>query len=365
MLILILTFFIRLFRIHRTNHPQIATIIKTMGFAFALSFAPFSLLSFLPLLLFKVHWVQSYITGWFIPLFPLSFAYLMMSKQLYDIEVVLRRWLYTSLIAFLPTAVIVMVFVVFTRLPASDLMLIGVLSLGGISLVVYSLEYVTTKLERIIFPRKHKLQTALKQISSKLQSISSMRELKEVILRDMVSVLPITEAAIVYRTDGNIEMVDFGDMDALEAAKIVEWGATNSPDYTSFVIHPEEAYRSYLILSSKQKATGLSVEEIHWVKLMVTYLAVHLENLHLIRKLTVRVQQMLGEVSLGEGAHEVQWFRKLMFDLQEKERQRIANDLHDTTMQDLFFHNRRLYSLLEKRSLNRFGFIPRSLMREN
>uniref|UniRef100_A0A4Y8PPK9 histidine kinase n=1 Tax=Paenibacillus athensensis TaxID=1967502 RepID=A0A4Y8PPK9_9BACL len=36
------------------------------------------------------------------------------------------------------------------------------------------------------------------------------------------------------------------------------------------------------------------------------------------------------------------WFRKTMFDLQEKERMRIAADMHDTTMQDIFFIQRKL-----------------------
>lgn len=49
---------------------------------------------------------------------------------------------------------------------------------------------------------------------------------------------------------------------------------------------------------------------------------------------------------------EIQWFRKVMFELQEEERERIAADLHDTTMQDLFFLKKRFITLMEKYAMN-------------
>lgn len=63
-----------------------------------------------------------------------------------------------------------------------------------------------------------------------------------------------------------------------------------------------------------------------------------------------KLEHLASQVPSEETANEIAWFRKLMFELQEKERFRIATDLHDTTMQDLFFLKRKLSALLDKYS---------------
>lgn len=81
-------------------------------------------------------------------------------------------------------------------------------------------------------------------------------------------------------------------------------------------------------------------EESEWLSLIISYLSVSLENLYLIRKLNMKLLELASELPNQEGSEEYVWFRKTMFDLQEKERTRIATDLHDTTMQDIFFVQR-------------------------
>ena len=91
---------------------------------------------------------------------------------------------------------------------------------------------------------------------------------------------------------------------------------------------------------------------MQWLHLITSYLEVSLENVHLIRKLTVRLQQFASELPHETAANDILWFRKVMFELQEEERIRIANDLHDTTMQDLFFLKRRISSLADKSTMH-------------
>ncbi|MDB5052961.1 MAG: ATPase/histidine kinase/DNA gyrase domain protein, partial [Bacilli bacterium] len=85
--------------------------------------------------------------------------------------------------------------------------------------------------------------------------------------------------------------------------------------------------------------------------LIISYLAVSLENLYLIRRLTLKLHELAAQIPDEKVAQDFVWFRKLMFDLQEKERLRIAMDLHDTTMQDLFFLKGRISSFLRNHAL--------------
>jgi two-component system, NarL family, sensor histidine kinase ComP len=122
--------------------------------------------------------------------------------------------------------------------------------------------------------------------------------------------------------------------------------------YTCIEINSHEDYTSYLIMTRKKTNTLLGKEELQWLNIMISYLAVSLENVHLIRKLTSRLQHLASHLPDEQAAQDIQWFRKLMFELQEEERRRIAADLHDTTMQDLFFLKRRFVSLLEKYAMS-------------
>ncbi|MEK3719147.1 sensor histidine kinase [Paenibacillus sp. FSL H8-0034] len=217
-----------------------------------------------------------------------------------------------------------------------------------ITFILYSFEYFTTKLEFIIFPRKYYLNRAMKKIANNLCSISSFRELKDMVLVDIVNTLQVFGAAIVYKYQDRIETVTEGQISlpVIEGSADVE--AWNYPALLRFEINRHEEYTSYLIMTDKKTNTALSKEDMQWLNFIISYLAVSLENMHLIHKLNMRLQQLASQMPSEQSAQELVWFRKLMFELQEDERRRIATDLHDTTMQDLFFLKKRFASLIEK-----------------
>ncbi|GMX61377.1 hypothetical protein Elgi_11810 [Paenibacillus elgii] len=227
-------------------------------------------------------------------------------------------------------------------------------SVAMISFVLYSVEYFTTRLEAFLFPRKFRLRTALKKISKNLGVISSFRELKDIVLVDIVQTLEVMGGAIVFQYEHDIEIIAEGDIDAAEIKQRLQSSALSEhPLYTCIEIHRHEQYASYLVITRNKANTLLGKEEIQWLHLITSYLEVSLENVHLIRKLTAKMQLLASQLPNEQSAHDIQWFRKVMFELQEEERLRIAADLHDTTMQDLFFLKRRFISLLDKYAMNK------------
>ncbi|MCD1259628.1 sensor histidine kinase [Paenibacillus athensensis] len=218
-----------------------------------------------------------------------------------------------------------------------------------LSLVLYFLEYFTSKFEPVMFPRKHKLQKALRQISKNLGSITSFREMKEIILVDIVQTLQVYGGAIVFRYPEHVEIISEGDIDHEEVERVVkmEWHEDH-PSYTCMIVNRHEEFSSYLVMTRKRTNTMLGLEDSQWLSLIISYLAVSLENIHLIRKLTLKMQELAAQLPNEEAGQDLIWFRKLMFELQEKERVRIATDLHDTTMQDLFFLKKRFASFVDR-----------------
>ncbi|MFS1510917.1 sensor histidine kinase [Chengkuizengella sp. SCS-71B] len=338
---------------HKKEKTYTSTLIKTIWISLFISVFPFSFFSFLPDLLYGEQWISTTYTCWFGLLFPISFAYLLLSKKLYDIDILIRRYLFTIIISIIPSGIIVfsneLTYV--NSLLSSHYIVSFIITTFILSLLLYSFEYLTTKFQRIIFPKRYHLNNALKKISQNLRSISSFHELKDITLVDIVNTMNVFGGAIIFKYNDSIETISEGDIDLNKATKMIETNEVDH-DYICFEITDHEEYTSYLVLTKKKTNTVIGMEESQWINLIITYLAVNLENLYLIRKLTMKLEQLAVHIPDEKTANEFLWFRKFMFELQEKERVRIATDLHDTTMQDLFFLKRRLNCLIENKDLN-------------
>ncbi|WP_158082165.1 ATP-binding protein [Paenibacillus ferrarius] len=338
----------------RKQQSYMSSIIKSVWLSWLISFLPIICFSFLPQLLTGQRILNAIFTSWILLFFPISFAYLIASNQLYDFGQVIRRIMFAGLLAILPVSLFTGVYVFLFKKMADEkqILFIFIGSMTIVTMVLYAAEYWITRLESFLFPRKYLLQTALKKIARNLGTISSFRELKEIILVDIVSTLQVMGGAIVFCYKNDTEIIYEGEIDVSEVRQLVETSTLlDNPLYTCIEMNYHEAYTSYLIMTRKRTNTLLPKEEKQWLQLITSYLEVSLENVHLIRKLTVNLQQFASQLPNEAAAQDIQWFRKVMFELQEEERIRIATDLHDTTMQDLFFLKRRISTLAEKSTM--------------
>jgi two-component system sensor histidine kinase ComP len=113
-------------------------------------------------------------------------------------------------------------------------------------------------------------------------------------------------------------------------------------------INHNEEYHCYLLIGHKTSNHRLNTSEKQWLSLISSYLSVSLENLYLIRKLTLRVENLVSQIPKQEPANDLFWLRKLLFEIQERERERIAMELHDTTLQDILLVRQSLIGLAER-----------------
>lgn len=342
---------------HRKEESPLAFIVRTVFWSLFVSVAPVILLSFIPQILFGHEWVDSLPMACFIFIFPLAFVYLLATRRLYDIDLISRRMYFTTAIAFLPSLLFMGLIKLLFHETATgeELALVFFILLTGTSFILYSLENMTTKLEPALFPRKYRLQMALKKISRNLGMISSFQEMREIILKDIAQTLEVRGASILLRHLHETEMITVGVVDQKLAERMIAEEQQETGPYTCFEITRQEDYTAYLIVTEKCTGTILGLEEIHWLQLILTYLAVSLENVQLIRMLDNKIQTLSSLVPKEEDAENIRWFRKLIFSLQEKERVRIAMDIHDSTMQDLFFLKRRLQTIQSQHLLSPEG----------
>jgi two-component system sensor histidine kinase ComP len=341
----------KLFFKYRTSRSYAAIMIKSVWTAMFVSFTPILFISFLPRLITGREWISSLYTSWFVLFLPLTFSYLIVTKRLYDIDVVMRRIAFTLIISIPPSIIITGVhsFIYQNDFSIKSVLLSFFTVTIILTFVLYSIEHMYTRLERFMFPRKHVLQAALKRISKDLTSTSSFRDLKDLILLDIVNTLQVYGGAIVFKYRDSMETIREGEIDQAAIEQLVSNDTPEEhPELMCFEINRHEEYTSYLIMTRKKSNTRLGLEEVQWLNLIISYLAVSLENVYLIRKLTDKLNRLASQLPDEQEAQDFNWFRKLTFELQERERVRIATDLHDTTMQDLFFLKRKLAAIGEK-----------------
>lgn len=340
---------------YRHTENNLSSIIKTIWYSLFFSFLPITSLSLAPLIFNKSDLVDAIYTSWFLLFFPASFAYLIASDQLYDIGLVFRRFLFGCMLALVPSALLtgMFTFLFIQEIHKEQVFFLFFGSMLTLSLVLYFTEFLITRLEPVFFPRRTMLNTSLKKISKNLGTISTMRELKEIFLNDIVQTLEVRGGAIVFQSTDSTELLCAGEMDEAQVMELLSAGTLFYDDrYTCKEISHTEDTTSFLVMTRKRNNLLLNKEERHWLGLITSYLEVAMENVHLIRTLTNQLQDLSSKFSNTASVEEFQWFRKVMFELQEEERIRIASDLHDTTMQDLFFLKRRFASLMERFAVN-------------
>lgn len=338
---------------YRKQNSFFTMVIKTSFFALIFSFTPFITLSFLPQLFTKNLPVNPYYTGWFILLFPLSFTYLILAKRLYDIDVIVRRILFTMVIAIVPSVLLTLIYTILFRTEAAILTNVTVFlaALGVVTCILYSLEYLTNKFEPLMFPRKHNLKQAFKKMADKMSGIQSFQEIKEILLVDIHKTLEVEGVAIVLQFPDRMEVIVEGELDSEKIQKQLAFGGLDQEQFTVFPISRHEEYESRLIFTKKKNNTHLNKEEIDWLAPVLSNLAVSLENVYLIQKLTMRLHQLAGQIPNNGNTDDLLWLRKAMFEIQEKERYRIAIDIHDSTMQDIFLLKNRVDLLADRSSI--------------
>ncbi|NBI30646.1 sensor histidine kinase [Chengkuizengella marina] len=321
--------FIYLLYSYRKYHKEqsyTSTLIKTIWFCLFVTSAPFSLLSFVPDLLFGKELINSFYTVLFFFFFPSTFAYLILSKQMLDIDVVIRRVLYTFFFSIIPSIIIVIfISIIFEiKITTQYFIIVSSFTLITLFLSLFSIKYFLLKLENTIFPHRSGYKKSLDHILEKLASITNFRDLKEEILTDIVNLFKVHGGGIVLKYKDKTETIHTGKIDVNEVEKLLDSTLLieEYPDYSLFQINLHQEYTSYLILTKKKNNSKLGLEETQWMNLIISYMKVSLENIYFIRKYA--------------------------FELQEKERFHISIDLHDSTLQDLLLLRRKISILVEK-----------------
>lgn len=298
-----LIFLVFLYIKRRHEYSYSANIIKTMFFAFGISFTPYVLLSAIPDMFGKQFISYSY-TSWFILLFPIFFFYLAYKRKLFNI-----KW---------------------AGIEKKLQLLLGMLAY-----------------------RSNPMIPAMHQIIRRLINIQKPEDLRNYFLPDLCSALGLKHAAICINYCSHTVFLAHGDMNKEGIMRAFHSDTLPETDYYVFDIVHDQNYSCYLITERPHRPLNAALQQ--WLETMRSPLTLVIENIHLNKRLSYGIPSLALEAAAAsdEPASHSLWINNLTFQLQEQERARIASDLHDTLLQDIYFARKRVLAILgSKMSLN-------------
>lgn len=337
---------VRMYIKYRNSSQQ--ALIKYMMIGNFASFFPFIGLTLLPIFLIGTPFVNGDIAVLSFLFLPLTYLYLVVSNQLFDIEFIINRLRYYLILAILPTSLFMgglgLAFidtsiraVVWERM----FLIIYVSSI----LFLYAREALDRKLRNKVIKGAHKFEQSLESFSDRVSEVKKVSELEQCVLKELLAMLPIDSVGFIEcdnenqeiklkRTHGNVPFDELysqvnHNWSSLRVGK--EMKLTKGICYK---IGQGSGTQHLVWISDKVNHTEFNHDEKMWLRTLITHVGFVYQNLQLIEGLVQDLDLKREEAP--------PWVLRLLFRLSEQERRKLASDLHDSALQDQLLWYRKL-----------------------
>jgi len=350
--IIILQLFRKFIFYRNTKHNSLfkITLISQL-----VAFTPFTTMNLLPLFIGGGQLLPAAFTSLFLFVLPIVYFYLLTSNQLFDIDFILTRFKYYTLLSLFPSAAITTIILLIIRgdgyqFAWSQSMLLFLVVYAGIIVFLYLKEQIDHRFRPKLFKAMYSYQDSLDRFSRKIARVMKQSDLEEVLRREIDELLPVNRVSFLLVDGIEKEVYPIGnDMEELITAEFL-LAASDSlqigelidlPYGLGLVIGRQRSRYHVLWIGNKTNHTRFNSDELRWLKTMSNYASIVFENLYLIEGL---IEDLETEVSKEHTTSP--WVLRLLFCLSENERRKLAADLHDSALQDQLLWYRRLEALM-------------------
>ncbi|UOQ43923.1 hypothetical protein MUN89_18960 [Halobacillus salinarum] len=339
------------FRFRKTIHKP---IFQNTIFSIIISFFPFIFLTVLPSTIFGVELLPPSVTAAFLIFLPIFFFYLVMTNRIFDIDFINSRLRYYSLVSLLLTTIIVGLFVFFVNL--TWIQWARLMIIIYVSMVVFFYLEEKLNLRPLLFRDKFNFQMSIDRFAKDLSKIVKREELDLRLVEEIRDVLPVNSVSLLtYRKKDGFVKLENGDYEfpiqlikSFLHYKQAELKTSDSffvDQGICYVISERQESIRLLWIDQKINYTPFNQDEQRWLKTLSHYTSMVYENFLLIEGVTEELKQ-----SMHQQQDTPAWMLRLLFNLSEKERSRLASDLHDSALQEQLVWYRKIDEFIEDKS---------------
>ncbi|WP_041468167.1 ATP-binding protein [Geobacillus sp. C56-T3] len=320
--------------------------VKGLLFAIGLSAAPFVLFYSLPVLIIGKWVLPAELTVTSLFVLPSVFLYLICTDRLFRLPFSINRFVYHAFLSLLPAFFVTLLYAKFVHEARrfAELALLFLLIYVINILALYSKGYFDRTLRTKLYVQKNFYQESIYRIGEALKKQKNMQEVIRCMEKEVREVLDIENLAFVQLAVQNrqapfhcdekewMKLIKKMDVQPLSIGKIIE----NKRLFAVFVGSFRQS--PLLLIGKKKHSIPFRAEQKDWLSTIVYYASITIENM-------LKAEDFIKELdSLKERSHSV-WLTRLIFQWSEKERRKLAIDLHDTILQDLIVLKRKVESL--------------------
>lgn len=310
--------------------PQLKILLSSI----LIPFLPFLFLYSLPIIFFGKYILSGEVSSLFLLLIPFSFIFTQLAERLFDIEYHITRLRYYVIFSSFFTLWFIVGLYWIAGEYLTKTVMSGVSIFTFISLVVlfYIKEKVDYRKRKILFSTKgdyiHQLYTAVDKIGKTIKIDNLLeRFVQEVSLHlELEHVFVLTYDRDIKQFTSTVEEglpINPMLMEDLKLGEIKKFDQV----YLAF-LHQDAHYKRALVLQHNN-SIRLKDEELLWLELLLLYVNNFIEN-------TKMVEELLEELKHMRQADDSQlpWLNKLLWLRFEEEKYQLAQELHDTNLQE-------------------------------
>lgn len=281
--------------------------IRLIAIAFIIPFLPFLIFFVIPEILDHKPLLHADIASLFLLFIPFSFLFIQVNERLFDIEYQLSRLRYYSTLAFfsallLTTGIALLIMVQLSIVHVTSIFLLVFMVMMA---SFYIKERIDFKYRKIIFSSTGNYVHNLYAAVQRMGKAKNQQELLERFKYEITEKLGTTAFLISTITEDT-------------PAPLL------GSHYTKLLLH--DAGDEKIMLEIKHT---LQKEELLWLELLALYVSMSINNLQQIEDLVLEVQHMKNTSDTP-----LPWLDKLLWNIIEKEKSILAQELHDTILQE-------------------------------
>jgi len=331
-LLLVAILSIMIFSYVKYRIPELKILLSSI----IIPFIPFLFLYALPEIFFHNQILSADISSIFLLLIPFSFIFTQLTERIFDMEYFISRLRYYFNFSFGFTIWLLIGLYLFADLSVSHMTEIFFFAFLSLMALFYIKERIDYRKRKILFSTKgdyiHRLYTTVESIG-RVVKIEDLLEkfVQEVVVQlEMESVYVLTydfQTHQVTLTNKSKEYTQH-QIDEVLVERLGLGDIKKTDHFYIAFIHQDVNYKRILVVDHN-KTIYLKDEELLWLELLLLYLNNFIENTKMVEELLNQLKHMKEADN-----RQLPWLNKLLWLRFEEEKYQLAQELHDTILQE-------------------------------
>lgn len=326
------------------KNPQHKLFLIWMCIIPIIAFSPFFLLYAIPFML-DIAFLDPYITTLSFFALPIGYTYLIVTQELLDLKLLFNRMLYYCTIGSIPSLIIAFILIFITSMYDISVFF-QYFAIIYICIIIFLAvkDRLDFHFRKHLFPNNNDVITFIERTIEELATIVSIKELDAFIGNKIKSTLRTNKVSIIkhHPSSNEIELKDIFESNCFQHLHLQHLLKKNKTmveyeDTLGIFLNTNKHIDYYLWVGHKNKGKSFNIREKSWFIVFSSYVKLVYENIFFYEQSFSKSNQN-GLITES----------RFLFHFAEKERKKLANDIHDTIIQEQIYWFRTLNEFLNE-----------------